>query len=379
MPDAPWWRARRDALLALADERTPRYVYDLPTVRARARALLADVPASRHLYAVKANGHPDVVRALAGEGLKPECVSWGEIEHVRALLPALDPAEILFTPNFAPRAEVARALAEGVRVTVDNAASLDAWPEVWRGHDVFVRVDPGVGKGHHDHVRTAGSRSKFGVAADDLPALAEAARALGVTVVGLHAHVGSGVDEADVWAENARTLAAHADALFPDARVLDVGGGLPVPTGGAPPFDLAAAGRALGAFREARPEFEVWVEPGRYLVAEAGVLVTRVTQVKHKGPVRFVGLDAGMNALVRPALYGAHHDVVNLTRVDAPDAGPAEIVGPICETGDAFAHARPFPDSEEDDVVLVTTAGAYGAVMASTYNRRPPAEEVALG
>ena len=378
MPDLPWWRAHRDALLTLADQRTPRYVYHLDTVRDRARALQAHVRADRYLYAVKANGHPDVIGALAAEGLRPECVSWDEIAHVRALRPALDPAEILYTPNFAPRAEVARALADGVRVTIDNASTLDAWADVWRGHDVFVRVDPGVGKGHHAHVRTAGTASKFGVDAADLGALAERARALDVRVVGLHAHVGSGVDETDTWGETARILAAHADAHFPDARVLDVGGGLPVPTGGAAPFDLAAAGRALAAFRTERPEFQVWVEPGRYLVADAGVLLARVTQIKRKGDVRYVGLDTGMNSLVRPALYGAHHDIVNLSRLGAEAEGVAEIVGPICETGDAFAHARPFPHAEENDVVVIGTAGAYGAVMASSYNRRAPAEEVAV-
>ncbi len=375
---SPWWRDRRDDLLALAAEGTPRYVYHLDTLRQRARSLRELVPADRVLYAVKANGHPDVVATLAAEGLGLECVSLGEIEYVRSLLPDLDPAQVLYTPNFASRAEVAAALATGARVTLDNAATLDVWADVWAGHEVFVRVDPGVGKGHHDHVRTAGQRSKFGVDAADLAGLAEAARQHGVRVVGLHAHVGSGVDEPEAWAATARTLAAHAEAHFPHARVLDVGGGLPVPTGGAAPFDLRAAGQALRAFRDERPQFEVWVEPGRYLVAEAGVLLTRVTQVKRKGEVRFVGLDAGMNSLVRPALYGAHHDVVNLSRLGAPDAGPAEIVGPICETGDAFAHARPFPEAAEGDVVLIDTAGAYGAVMASSYNRRPPAGEVVL-
>ena len=375
----PWWTDRRDALLALAGERTPRYVYDPDTARERARSLRALVPCDRALYAVKANGHPALVAALAGEGLGLECVSGGEIAHVREVLPGLDPAEILYTPNFAPRDEVAAALAAGVRVTLDNAATLDAWPEVWAGREVFVRVDPGVGKGHHAHVRTAGTRSKFGVAAADLPGLAEAARQRGVAVVGLHAHVGSGVDDPAAWAQTAATLAAHADAHFPDARVLDVGGGLPVPTGGAAPFDLAAAGRALTAFRARRPAFEVWVEPGRFLVADAGVLLARVTQVKRKGRVRFVGLDAGMNSLVRPALYGAHHDIVNLSRPGAPALGPAEIVGPICESGDAFAHARPFPEAAEGDVVLIDTAGAYGAVMASGYNRRAPADEVVVG
>ncbi len=375
----PWWTARRDALLALAEAQTPRYVYDLATVRDRAQALRRAVPADRYLYAVKANGNAEVVRALAEAGLRPECVSGFEIAHVRALLPGLDPADVLYTPNFAPRAEVAQALADGVRVTLDNAATLDAWADVWAGHDVFVRVDPGVGRGHHAHVRTAGTASKFGVAAGDLGPLAERARQLGVRVVGLHAHVGSGVDEPEAWAQTARTLAAHAEAHFPDATVLDVGGGLPVPTGGAPAFDLEAAGRALAAFRAERPRFEVWVEPGRYLVAQAGVLLARVTQVKRKGDVRYVGLDAGMNSLVRPALYGAHHDIVNLSRLGAPMDGVAEIVGPICETGDAFAHGRPFPHAQEGDVVLIDTAGAYGAVMASSYNRRPPAEEVVLG
>ena len=377
-PAAPWWRTRRAELLALAEAATPRYVYHLDTLRERARALRETVPADRALYAVKANNHPDVVRTLAAAGLGPECVSLGEIEVVRELLPDLDPAEILYTPNFAPRAEIEAALRLGVRVTLDNAATLETWSEMWAGHDVFVRVDPGVGKGHHDHVRTAGSRSKFGVAQADLGMVAEAASRLGVHVVGLHAHVGSGVDETDAWADTARVLARVADAYFPEARVLDVGGGIPVATGDQAPFDLGAAGAALAAFRADRPEFELWVEPGRFFVAEAGVLLTRVTQIKRKGEVRFVGLDAGMNTLVRPALYGAHHDVFNLSCLDAPNIGPAEIVGPICETGDAFAHDRPFPEAAEGDVVLIDTAGAYGAVMSSGYNRRPPAEEVTL-
>ena len=122
----------------------------------------------------------------------------------------------------------------------------------------------------------------------------------------------------------------------------------------------------------------VWVEPGRYLVAEAGVLLARVTQVKRKGALRYVGLDAGMNSLVRPALYGAHHDVVNLTRLGEPAAGPAEVVGPICESADVFGRGRDLPETHEGDVLLIDTAGAYGAVMASRYNRRRPAAEVAV-
>lgn len=378
MSSTPWWRARRDALLALAADRSPRYVYDLATVRQRARDLRAAVPADRVHYAVKANDHPDILRALAGEGLDLECVSVHEIEHVLAAVPGVRAERVLYTPNFAGRDEVARALDLGVHATVDNAATLDAWAEVWAGREVSVRVDPGVGKGHHDHVKTAGDASKFGVSPADLPALAEAAGRHGVRIVGLHAHTGSGYDDLGVWAENARLLGRLAGEHFPDVRHVNVGGGIPVPTGDAPPYDLAAAGAALGEARAAFPGLAVWIEPGRFLVAEAGVLLARVTQVKRKGAVRYVGLDAGMNSLLRPALYGAHHDVVNLSRLDAPPAGPAEIVGPICESSDVLARARPFPETEEGDVVLVDTAGAYGFVMASHYNRRPPAEEVAL-
>lgn len=161
--------------------------------------------------------------------------------------------------------------------------------------------------------------------------------------------------------------------------MLDLGGGLGVPAWpGAPAFDVEAAAEPLAAFKDAHPGLELWLEPGRYLVAEAGVLLARVTQLKEKGGVRFVGLDAGMNALLRPSLYGAYHEIVNLSRLDAPPAWTAEVVGPICESGDVLGHARRLPESEEGDVVLLATAGAYGRVMASAYNLRPPPEESVL-
>lgn len=377
-PSRPWWQDQRESLLARAAGETPQYVYSKSALAASAQRLLKSVPADRTHYAVKANGHAAVIGALAEAGLDFECVSVFEIEHVLATCPDIDPARVLFTPNFSPRAEVARAAELGVQMTLDNADVLLAWPEVWRGRSIFVRVDPGTGKGHHEHVRTAGDHSKFGVAADDLPSLAQHAQQLGARVVGLHAHVGSGVDDVDAWAQTARILAAHADAHFPDVKVLDVGGGLPVATGGAAPFDLKGAGDALAAFRAERPEFEIWIEPGRFLVAEAGVLLARVTQTKRKGDVRYVGLDAGMNTLVRPALYGAYHDIYNLTRLDEPNAATYEVVGPICETGDALGHERDLPETFAGDIMLIATVGAYGAAMSSTYNMRPLAVETLL-
>ncbi len=143
-------------------------------------------------------------------------------------------------------------------------------------------------------------------------------------------------------------------------------------------LDLAAVDDALAPIRRAHPAVELWMEPGRYLVAEAGVLLARVQQTKTKGDKTYVGVDAGMHTLLRPALYGAWHGIVNLSRLDAPLAVTADVVGPICETGDVLGHARRLPRTEEGDRLLVATAGAYGRTMASGYNRRGAPAEVVL-
>ena len=378
LPATDWWHDRRDDLLDLARTATPRYVYSADVLRRQARALHETGVFDRVLYAVKANAHTGVLETLREEGLGFECVSPAEVQRVLGLFPEIDRRGILFTPNFVPREEYAWAFEQGVRVTVDSLYPLETWSEVFRGREVFVRLDPGEGRGHHQHVRTAGTRSKFGIDLGDLGRLADATREHGIRVVGLHAHVGSGVDEPDAWADTADVLTA-ASAWFPEVRVLDLGGGLPVPSHpGAQPFDLDRAASLLRDLRQRHPEFELWTEPGRFLVAQAGVLLCHVTQTKEKAGVRYVGLDAGMNSLVRPAMYGAHHPIVNLSRLDEPDAGPHEVVGMICESGDAFGHGVPLPHTREGDVIAVGTVGAYGASMASRYNLREPAEETLL-
>jgi diaminopimelate decarboxylase/aspartate kinase len=380
-PAAPvWWRAQRAALLALAEAGTPRYVYSAAAIRAARAELAALTQVERVLYSMKANPHPGVLRVMRGLGLGFECVAPGEVARLRALFPDLAPDEVLFTPNFAPRAEYAQAFADGIPTTVDNLWALEAWPELFRGRDLFLRLDPGHGAGHHRHVRTAGLDSKFGIALADAPRAAARARALDARVVGLHLHLGSGIREAEAWREAGEALAAVADQ-FPEARVLDLGGGLGIPDAGAG-LDLAALDAHLGALRARLPGRALWLEPGRFLVARAGVLLARVTQTKGKGARddgrRFVGIDAGMNSLIRPALYGAHHPIVNLTRLDAPSAGTVDVVGPICETGDVLGHDRALPECQEGDVLLIADAGAYGAAMASRYNLREPADEVLL-
>jgi diaminopimelate decarboxylase/aspartate kinase len=374
----PWWRTRRAALLDALGERDAAFVYDLGGVRSAARALTALRSLARVHYSMKANPHPGLLRALHEEGIEFECVSRGEVERVLELFPDLERERILYTPNFAPRAEYAWALAAGVRVTVDNSYALAAWPELFAHREIFIRVDTGVGRGHHEHVRTAGSRSKFGIPIAELPETASLAHARGARVIGLQAHVGSGIFDITSWEHTARLLAAAA-GVFTEVRVIDAGGGLGVPERVEQPgVDLAGLDTLLTAVRAEHPHLAVWLEPGRYLVAGAGVLLARVTQLKAKGGVRFVGIATGMNSLIRPALYGAYHEIANLTRLDEPATELVSVVGPICESADVLGHDRLLPPTREGDVLLIANTGAYGHTMSSEYNLRAPAEELFL-
>ncbi len=377
--DPPWWLRRRQELVELATTGpTPLYVYDRTTLERQAAAVSSIAGVDRALYAIKANDNPDVLRLMAQHGLGMECVSRGELEHVRRELPDLPAERILFTPNFAPRDEYAFGLELGVHVTLDSPYPLAAWPELFRGRDVFLRLDPGRGRGHHEHVRTAGNTSKFGIPEAWLDEVVELVDRAGARVVGLHAHAGSGIRTPENWSENALFL-ARAARRFAHVRVLDLGGGFGVVEHpGDDPLDLDAVGDTLSRFRAAHPDLSLWVEPGRYLVAEAGVLLARVTQTKGKGNQLYVGIDAGMNALIRPALYGAWHEIRNLSRDDEPRSIVANVVGPICESGDTLGYDRRLPECKEGDVLLIATTGAYGRVMSSSYNRRTPPPELVL-
>lgn len=370
-----WWETKREVLLRLGQQHGAAYVYDGATVDERIANLLCIDSVERVLYALKANPNREVLQRVAAAGLGFECVSQGELEHVLGLFPQLDRQRILFTPNFAPRAEYAFAFESGVWVTLDNLYPLRAWPEVFRARRILVRIDTGEGRGHHDHVRTAGERSKFGIPPFELDELGRLAQELGVRIVGLHAHTGSGILHVRNWADTAQRL---ADLLprFPDARVLDVGGGLGVPERpGQLPLDLDALDAALTRIRQAHAGIEIWLEPGRFIVAEAGVLLAQVTQLKGKGDRRYVGVATGMNSLIRPALYGSHHEIVNLTRLDEAATETCDIVGPICESGDQLGADRLLPPTREGDILLIANAGAYGRAMSSHYNLRAPAAE----
>jgi diaminopimelate decarboxylase/aspartate kinase len=372
-----WWEepGKRRRLMDIAARESAAFVYDAATVDAAIEALQRVRAVRRWAYSMKANWHPQILRRIYAAGLTLECVSQGELDHAFAAVPGLDPERVLFTPNFAPRAEYEYGFAKGVRVTLDNLYPLKMWPEVFRGREIFLRIDPGFGRGHHQHVRTGGVHSKFGVPmseADELVALTQSAA---VRVTGLHAHTGSGVFNVDNWTETGALLGELA-ARFPHVTVVDLGGGIGVPEQlGHGEIDLSALDRGVAALAKRFPHIEFWMEPGRFLVAKAGVLVAVVTQLKGKGDVQYVGMATGMNSLIRPALYGAHHDIRNLTRLEEPMSHRVNVVGPICESADQLGSDRWLPQTREGDVLLIANCGAYGRVMASYYNLRPPASE----
>ncbi len=375
-----WWRApdKRRQLLEIAARESAAYVYERASLDAAVASLKSVRSVDAFAYAMKANWHPEILRRFYAAGLMLECVSQGELEHAFAVVPDLEPKRVLFTPNFTPRSEYEFGFAKGVRVTLDNLHPLAHWPEVFAGREIFVRIDPGVGRGHHEHVRTAGAHSKFGVAVAELDELVELTARAGVRVSGLHAHAGSGIFDVANWTETGSLLATLA-ARFPDVAVVDLGGGIGVPDrAGHGELDFGALDQGVARLQQQFPSIRFWMEPGRFLVARAGVLVAQVTQLKRKGDVNYIGIGTGMNSLIRPALYDAFHEIVNLTRLDEPATQRATIVGPICESADKFGTDRWLPATREGDVLLLATAGAYGYAMASHYNRRSPAAEFLL-
>ena len=376
--EAPWWERERERLLAFAEDKTPAYVYHGETIRRQIAQLQSLQQVSRIYYAMKANDFDPVLRIVEAAGLGLECVSPNEIEHVLRLFPDIDRDRILFTPNFAAREEYERAFALGVHVTLDNRYPVEAWPEVFAGKTVMLRMDPGHGKGHHKYVRTAGEGSKFGISPEEIEPMAALLKQHGVTVEGLHSHTGSGILNYENWQQTARFLHRVREA-FPEVRHIDLGGGLGIQESpGEPALNIQALDESLGEIRRQHPDVALWLEPGRFVVANSGVLLSRVTQTKRKGSTHYVGVETGMNSLIRPVLYGAYHPIVNLTRLHEPPALTATVVGPICETGDILGVDRQLPICREGDMMLVANTGAYGAVMASRYNDREPARQIML-
>ena len=370
-------------LLALAKRHgTPLYVYDLSTIDARIAALRRHLPLDpgRLLYACKANAHPAILSRLAQLAVGVDAASPGEA--LRAIECGHAPEDVLVSATNARAADLAELASRGCRLALGSLSDVRRVGALSKGTPVLLRINPGVGEGHHRHVVTGGAQSKFGIPLEQLEAALGLCGAAGLELIGLHAHMGSGILDPAPLLASARALLAAARCL-PRLDVLDFGGGFGIPyRDGEAELDLASYGEAmrreLVAFAAAtglRPE--AWFEPGRFVAGPAGCLLARVTCRKESGGHVFIGLDTGMNHFVRPALYGAYHRILNLSEPDAPIEW-VEVVGNVCESTDVFASARALPRAEEGHVLAILDAGAYGYTMASVYNLWPLPLEVVL-
>lgn len=363
---------------------TPTYVYSANLVRERFRRLqeaFRGVPCRIH-FAVKANSNLHVLRVLHELGAGVDIVSGGEL--YRALEAGFSGADVVFSGVGKTHAEIAQALAAGVQlINVESEAELIAIDGVAERLGVTapiaIRVNPEVTvETPHAYIRTGEKGQKFGIPRDDVSRLVAVIRTLPhVELRGLGMHLGSQIHNADPLREALpRLLAAisHARAEGHPIQFMDVGGGLSVPyEAHEQPADIADYARLVRAAAE-ETGLTLLLEPGRYLVAEAGVLLTTVLYRKHAAGKDFVVTDAGMSDLVRPALYQAYHAIEAVT--STAGSITADVVGPICESGDFFARDRAVPDVQAGDLLAIRTAGAYGFSMSSNYNSRPRPAEV---
>ncbi|GAB4389859.1 diaminopimelate decarboxylase [Albidovulum sp.] len=366
---------------------TPFYLYSTATLTRHYRLFEEALAPLPHLicYAMKSCGNLSVLRTLAALGAGADVVSVGE--YLKARAAGIAGERIVFSGVGKTREEMRLALEGGIRqFNVESEPELAALNEValalGRRAPVAIRVNPDVDARTHEKIATGRKENKFGIPLSRARAVfAEAAALDGIEVVGVDVHIGSQLVDLAPFEEaygKVADLTRQLRADGHDIRRLDLGGGLGIPyerSNAVPPLPTdygAVIRRTVGDLG-----CEIEIEPGRLISGNAGILVSRVIYVKSGEERDFLILDAAMNDLVRPSMYGAHHDIVPV-REPAPgtEAHPYDVVGPVCETGDTFARQRPLPPLAAGDLVAFRSAGAYGAVMASEYNMRPLVPEV---
>ena len=357
---------------------TPIYVYSEAVIRERCEQLKSAFPEVALHYAVKANANPAVLSIIRSEGLGIEAVSPGELQLAkRSRFPS---SLTSFTCASLTEAELVLAARSKARVHLDSLTQLEMWGKNNLGKEVSLRLNQGIGSGHHAHTITGGPDSKFGISPKDYAKAKRIAKKYGLTITSIHQHIGSGILDERTYMQGVEALLA-AVREFPEVTHLDFGGGLGIPyRPNQKPWNLVKLGRAfrtrIAAFeKKTGRHFSLSMEPGRFVVAEAGTLLVSVVDQKKTSRHHFIGVNAGMNQLIRPAMYDAYHKIENVSRTSGVK-GSCTVVGNICESSDAFATKRTMLVPKLGDVLAIRDAGAYGRSMASQYNQRPIPKEI---
>ena len=368
------------ALEDLANEfGTPLYLYDGEKIFSQVKALqeaFAGVPL-KIKYATKALSSLSILRLIRKAGAELDAVS---IEEVKlGLLAGASPSEIMYTPSGVGFEEIQEAVRIGVMLNLDSLPLLERFGQTYGSSvPVCIRLNPHILAGGNLKISVGHKESKFGISIEQLEEVLNLVRRYEIPVVGLHIHTGSDILDGAVFLEGGKVL-FNAAMQFPDLRFLDFGGGFKVAYKPEDPStDVAEVGRVVGkAFQEFCAQYgrqlELWIEPGKFVVSEAGCLIVKATVVKETPAIHFVGVDSGLNHLIRPMMYDAYHGIYNLSNPTGPTS-TYSVVGYICET-DTLAAERSLNEVKEGDLLVLQNAGAYGFTMASNYNARlRPAE-----
>lgn len=368
---------------------SPLYVYNEAILRQRCRDMAGIIkcPGFKSNYSIKANSNLELLKIAREEGLHTDAMSPGEIHLLLAA--GYKPEEILFVANNVSDEEMKFAIDRDILVSCDSLSQLRQYGRLNPGGRAVVRFNPGVGAGHHEKVVTAGKNTKFGVNIELIGEVKEILKEYDLKLVGINQHIGSLFMEVTPYIESVKSLLGIA-AQFKELEFVDMGGGFGIPyhkQEGQERLDLEDAGRRLTEVIESWMDkygrrIRIKMEPGRYVVAECGVLLGTVHSVKYNGNKKYIGTDIGFNVLIRPAMYDSHHDIEfyrNDSIIKSDKTAPATVVGNICETGDILAKDRELPEVREGDLIGIMDAGAYGYSMSSNYNSRLRPAEVLIG
>jgi diaminopimelate decarboxylase len=366
---------------------TPLYVYNENILRKRCRDMKGLISYSNFTvnYSPKANSNLELLKIIRSEGLNVDAMSPGEI-YVN-LLAGYKPDDIFFIGNNIGKEEFRFAIQAGVKISVDSVSQLDLYGKINPGGNITFRFNPGVGAGHHEKVMTAGQKTKFGIETDQIPEVKKVLKKYKLRLTGINQHIGSLFMDGDAYLESSVNILSVA-MQFDDLEFIDLGGGFGIPyrkQANQPRLDLKYLGSKLSEV------IDTWVknygkkvgfkiEPGRYIVAESGILLGKVNAIKRNYNIKYIGTDLGFNVLVRPTMYDSHHDI-EIYRKDGTPSSKEEtvrIVGNICETGDIIARDRKLPEVFEEDIIGVLDSGAYGYSMSSNYNNRLRPAEVLI-
>lgn len=380
----------KDALELTEKYKTPLYVIDENRIRDNYRrvnnAFLSQYKDFKIFYACKANTNLAVMRILEQEGSGIDAVSPGEI--YTALLAGFKPDRIIYTGNNVTDEELKFAVDSGVIINLDSVSALNRLTELCNPHEVKIsfRVNPKVGAGHHEHCITGGDLSKFGVMEEEAVEVYQRAADLGYNITGIHAHIGSGILDPEPFMLAVKTLMDVAGWVHKEGNIdfefIDFGGGLGIPyTPSEKKLNIDEFAKEITElYKDKLNEHDLGkptmcIEPGRYIVGDASVLLTKLNTIKQSYK-KFAGIDAGFNTLLRPSMYGSYHHIVVANKPDAGNTQTIDIAGNICESGDLFARDRPMPELAEGDILAIFNAGAYAFSMSSQYNSRPRPMEV---